>query len=75
MMTVAEYRAAMLARRAAKAAVSVAELLARSEADALRTQHVTERRLNRRSGWPAIACKAAAHGRSWTVCRFIVHTC
>lgn len=66
-MTVAEYRAKMLAKRAAKAGVSVAELLARSEAELAITHRAWDIRVNRRSAWPEIARKAAAHGRSWVV--------
>lgn len=66
-MTVASYRFAMLARKAAAAGCTVAELLARGQAEADRTRRANELRCDRRSGWREIARKAAAHGRSWAV--------
>lgn len=66
-MTVAEYRSKMLAKRAAKAGISIAELIARGEAELAITHRVWDIRANRRSAWPEIARKAAAHGRSWVV--------
>ena len=67
MSRIATYRDAMLARKAAAAGCTVAELLARSEAEAAITRRVCELRSGRRSAWPEIARKAAAHGRSWAV--------
>lgn len=68
MSRIATYRAAMLARRAAAAGCTVAEFLTRGEAAAEVTRRVAELRYGgRRSGWPTIAIRAAAHGRSWAV--------
>lgn len=61
------YRAAILARRAAKAGISVAELIRRSEAELAVTHRIHEIRADRLSSWPSIARKAAAHGRTWDV--------
>lgn len=66
-MTVAEYRAAMLARKAAAAGVSVAEFLERGEAKARLHRRAGELRCDRRSGWPTLGYRAAAMGRGWTV--------
>lgn len=66
-VTVAEYRAAMLAKRAADAGVSVAELLERCEVEARLHRRSGELRYDRRSGWPTLGYRAAAMGRGWTV--------
>jgi hypothetical protein len=63
---VALYRAAMLMGKA----VAAGELPARGQVDRELdlTARIVELRYGvRRSGWPAIARRAAAHGRTWTV--------
>lgn len=67
MTPVTEYKRNLLARRAAKAGVTVDELVRLSTADADRTRRLTELRGNRRSAWQTIAANAAKHGRSWGV--------
>lgn len=57
----------MLAKRAAKDGISVAELLRRGEAELVITRRVCEIRADRTASWPSIARKAAAHGRIWEV--------
>lgn len=67
MTKIEAYRQAMLARKAAAAGISVQELLRRGEAEAALNRRVWELRLDRTSGWPSIARKAAAHRRTWKV--------
>lgn len=61
------YRQAMIARKAAAAGLSVEEFVRRSEVQAAITRRAWEVRMDRTSGWPSIARKAAAHGRTWEV--------
>lgn len=68
MSKIAAYRAAMLARKAAAAGITVEELIRRSEMETELTRRVTELRfIDHTSGWQSIARKAAAHGRIWEV--------
>jgi hypothetical protein len=67
MTKIEAYRQAMIAAKAAKAGVSVEELLRRSEAQAVVMRRAWEIRMDRTSGWPSIARKAAAHGRTWEI--------
>lgn len=67
MSRVAAYREQMLARKAAAAGCSVAELLRRGERQLQISYRVVELRCNRRSGWPEIARRALAYGRTWQV--------
>lgn len=61
------YRQAMIAAKAAKAGLSVEEFIRRSEIEAARTARALMLRMDRRTGWPSIARKAAAYGRTWEV--------
>lgn len=67
MSKIEAYRAAMLAKRAAKAGISVEELLRRGEAEAERTRQILMLRSSRDLQFKAFARKAAAHGRIWEV--------
>jgi len=61
------YRAAMLAKRAAKAGISAEELLRRGEAEAERVYQIFLLRSDRGLQFKALGRKAAAHGRIWEV--------
>jgi len=58
MTKIEAYRTAMLARKAAAAGCSVAELLARGERDAAITRRANELRIDRRSAWPTLHIEA-----------------
>lgn len=67
MSKIEAYRTAMLARKAAKAGISVEELLRRGEAEADRNYQIFLLRRDRELQFKAIGRKAAAHGRIWEI--------
>ena len=66
-MSLSSYRSAMLARKAAAAGFTVAELIARGKAQAERTRQFNALRYDREAQWRAIERKARAWRRMWTV--------
>lgn len=64
---IAEYRRQMLQRKANHLGVTVEQMMADGRRQADLSRRATELRFDRRSGWRAIACRAAATGRGWNV--------
>lgn len=66
-MTATEYRQVKLTRFAARFGMTIEQLSYSRRIQAQAQRRGRELRCDRRSGWPEIARKAAAHGRSWAV--------
>lgn len=69
MMKIENYKAQMLARKAAASGCTVAELLARGERDAGVTRRANEIRRARRTAWPTLAAHAARNARTFATVR------
>lgn len=66
-MTATEYRQIKLSKFAARFGMNMHDLSALRRRGAETIRRTADLRCDRRSGWAAIADKAAAHGRSWEV--------
>lgn len=64
---VADYRAAMLARKASAAGCTVEELLARGQRDAELNRRVFEIKMDGGSAWDTLERHAWSQGRVWCV--------